>query len=192
MPPYKNNYGTIKLPDINYHWHYQRKEGEQPHLERRISLEPKIVKGEDRPKGSTIKVPPKAKGQGESSTRRDPSLYEHEALKLSLSTATPFVIEEDEDISSSIFCQFPKTALVSKLKWDISEGSPELSTAAVGISRGPDGIRDLYEGGTARKRSYMRSIKLDKLGSASIEELDIEIFIDIDMQEDTQIYFGVT
>ncbi|RKF88458.1 hypothetical protein GcM1_084007 [Golovinomyces cichoracearum] len=105
----QSNYSTTKLSDVNPHWHYQKKEGEQPPLERRIFLEPKI---------------------------------------------------------------------------NTSEGSPELSTIAIGISRGAGGIRDLYEVGIARKRAYMRSIKFDKLGSAMIEELHIEIVVDVDVQED--------
>ena len=132
-----------------------------------------------------MKLPPKAKGHGESSTRRDPSLHEYEALKLSLSTAAPSIIEEDEYPSSSIFFKFPKSALMSKSKWNISEGSPELSTTAILLLRGAGGIRDLYEAGTARERAHMRSIKFDKLGSALIEELDIEKFVDVDVQEDT-------
>ncbi|RKF83964.1 hypothetical protein GcM3_005001 [Golovinomyces cichoracearum] len=82
------------------------------------------------------------------------------------------------------FTNSPKKALRSKSKWNTSEGSPELSTTAIGISRDTGGIRDLYEVGIARKRAYMRSIKFDKLGSASIEELDIEIVVDVDVQED--------
>ncbi|RKF60072.1 hypothetical protein GcM3_169019 [Golovinomyces cichoracearum] len=76
------NPGTIQLSDINPHGYYQRKEGEKLSIERRILLEPMTMKGKGRPKGTTNKPLPKTEGYGESSSRRDPSLHEHEALKL--------------------------------------------------------------------------------------------------------------
>ncbi|RKF84108.1 hypothetical protein GcM1_145006, partial [Golovinomyces cichoracearum] len=130
------------------------------------------------------KAPPE-ESYGESSTRCDPSLHYNEVLKLLLSTAAPFIIEEDEDPSFSLFFQFPNTALMNKLKWDINESSPELGTTAIRIPRDLCGIRDLYVAGTGRKRAHMRSIKFDKLGSTSIEELSIEVSVDNDVQMDT-------
>jgi hypothetical protein len=56
----------------------------------------------------------------------------------------------------------------------------ELPTTALGIIRGAGGFTDLYEAGTARERAYTRSIKIDKLGSAVVEELDKETVVDID------------
>ncbi|KAI0993638.1 hypothetical protein K3495_g14546 [Podosphaera aphanis] len=47
--------GKIALAYIDPHWYYQRRR-EQPQLERRILLEPSIVKGKGRSKGSKNKV----------------------------------------------------------------------------------------------------------------------------------------
>ncbi|KAI0993997.1 hypothetical protein K3495_g14186 [Podosphaera aphanis] len=91
--------GKIALADIDPHWYYQRR-GEQPQLERRILLEPSIIKGKGRPKGSKNKVHQKSKGYGVSSTQRDPSLHEYEFIKLYLNPAISCVIIEDEELSS--------------------------------------------------------------------------------------------
>ena len=75
----KRSPGEISPAHIGAHWYYQHS-GEQPQLERRILLEPSIVKGKGRPKGSKNKLQQKVKSYGVSSTRRDPSLYVCEAL----------------------------------------------------------------------------------------------------------------
>ena len=75
----KRSPGEIAPAHIGAHWYYQHS-GEQPQLERRILLEPSIVKGKGRPKGSKNKLQQKVKSYGVSSTRRDPSLYVCEAL----------------------------------------------------------------------------------------------------------------
>ena len=74
----------------------------------------------------------------------------------------------------------------ARSKWDTSTGHgwSELSTTALGIIKGGGGFRDPYEAGTARERAYIRSIKIDRLGSAVVNELDTEVFIDIDDDED--------
>lgn len=58
------NPGTIQLGDINPHWYYQRKEGEETSIERCILLKPMTVKGKE----STDKLFRKKKGYGKSST----------------------------------------------------------------------------------------------------------------------------
>ena len=60
----------------------------------------------------------------------------------------------------------------------------DLSTTALGFHRGGGGLTDRYEAGTVRERAYMRSIKVGKLGTALIEELDDEVFLDIDADDE--------
>ena len=122
----QRNPGILPLSDIDPHWHYEREGGEQPHLGRRILLEPSIVKGKGRPKVSTIKPPLKVKGYGVSSTRRDPSLFEHEDFELPSSTApprlksarpllsTPIIIDDNEPPPP----QLPIKAQGARSKWD--------------------------------------------------------------------------
>ena len=196
--------GRLPLADINPHWRYDRGAEEQRHEGRRILLEPSIVKGKGRPKGSTIKLPSKLKGHGETSTRRDPSLHEHEAIDLPSSTAparlqgarslrsnpTPPTITIDDNAAPTPTPQLSTTAVAvlrgARSKWDTTDEMGELSTTAIGIIRGAGGFKDPYEAGTARERAYMRSIKIDRLGSAVIEELDTEVFIDIDAEVEVE------
>ncbi|KAI1004802.1 hypothetical protein K3495_g3416 [Podosphaera aphanis] len=154
--------------------------GEQPQLERRILLEPSIVKGKGQPKRSKNKAHQKSKGYGVSSTPRDPSLHEYERIKPYLNPAISGVIIEDEDLSQA--SQVSATAQTDVSKRDTTESCSKLSTTVLGITTGASGVRDLYEAGTVRERAYMRSIKLDKLSSASVEESDSGVFLDIDSQ----------
>jgi hypothetical protein len=48
------------------------------------------------------------------------------------------------------------------------------------LRRGASRLGDLYEAGTARERAYIRSIKIDKLGSAVVEQLDDDEYPDFD------------
>jgi hypothetical protein len=86
------------LSDIDPHWYYNRETlgPVAAQGERRILLNPAVVKSKGRPKGSFKPVGnnKKAGGSGETSTRRDPSLFEHEAFELPSSTA-PARIERD-------------------------------------------------------------------------------------------------
>ncbi|KAI0998776.1 hypothetical protein K3495_g9420 [Podosphaera aphanis] len=116
---------------------------EQTQLERRTLLEPSIVKGKGRPKGSKNKVRQKAKGYGVTSTRRDPSLHEYDMIKPYLNPVISCVIIEDEELS-----QVPATAKTDASKRDTTESYSKLSTTALGITRGAGGARDLYEAGT--------------------------------------------
>ena len=47
----------------------------------------------------------------------------------------------------------------------------ELSSTLLALLRGADRKEDLYKAGTALQRAYMRSLKLEKLGSAVIGEI---------------------
>jgi hypothetical protein len=78
------NPGTLRLTDIDAHWHYER-EATEPQLNRRILLNPSVVKSKGRPKGALGK----RKNGGQSGTRRDPSLFEHEAIDLLSPTTIP-------------------------------------------------------------------------------------------------------
>ncbi|KAI0998733.1 hypothetical protein K3495_g9463 [Podosphaera aphanis] len=118
------SFGKIALADIDPHWYYQRR-GEQPQLRRRTLLEPSIVKGKGRPKGSKNKVHQKAKGYGMSSTRRDPSLHEYEMIKPYLNPAIAYVIIEEEELSQS--SQVPATAQTDASKRDTTESYSKLS-----------------------------------------------------------------
>ncbi|KAI0992880.1 hypothetical protein K3495_g15305 [Podosphaera aphanis] len=138
------------------------------------------MKGKGRPKGSRNKVHQKAKGYGVSSTRRDPSLHEHEMIKPYLNPAIYCVIIENQEVSQA--SQVPATAQTDASKRDTTESYSKLSITALGITRCAGRVGDLYEAGTVRERAYMRSIKLDKLSSASVEELDSGVFLDIDLQ----------
>lgn len=136
--------GKIALADIGAHWYYQRS-GEQPQLERRILPEPSIVKGKGRPKGSKNKLHQKAKSYGVSSTRPDPSLHVYEALKPPFNLAIPSTVIEYWELSlASLVLAIAQT---DRLKRDMSESYLELSTIALGVTRGADGVRDLYEAG---------------------------------------------
>ncbi|KAI1002826.1 hypothetical protein K3495_g5377 [Podosphaera aphanis] len=171
----QRSFCKIALADIDPHWYYHRG-GEQPQLERRIMLDPSIVKGKGRLKGNKNRVHQKAKGYGVSSTRRDPSLHEHEMIKPYLNPAISCVIIEDEELSQA--SQIPATSQTDASKRNTTESYSRLSTTALGITRVAGGVRDPYEAGKVRERAYMRSIKFDKLSSASVEELDSGMFID--------------
>ncbi|KAI1000248.1 hypothetical protein K3495_g7946 [Podosphaera aphanis] len=101
-------------------------------------------------------------------------------MKPYLNPAISCVIIEDEKLSQA--SQVPATAQTDASKRDTTESYSKLSTTALGTTRDAGGVRDLYEAGTVRERAYMKSIKLDKLSSASVEELDSGLFLDIDSQ----------
>jgi hypothetical protein len=86
----RNIPGRLLLSNINPHWYYNQ--GFVALQEsRRILLDPVIIKGKGRPKGSKGKQ----KGDGEGSIRRDPLLFKYavinlpSALDLPSSTAPP-------------------------------------------------------------------------------------------------------
>ncbi|KAI1001744.1 hypothetical protein K3495_g6455 [Podosphaera aphanis] len=76
--------------------------------------------------------------------------------------------------------QFLAKAQTDRLKWDISESYSELFTTALGATRGARMVIDLYEAGMVLGRAYMKSIKLDKLSSAKV---DNEVSLDIGSRE---------
>jgi hypothetical protein len=180
--------GVVKLADIEPHWYYNCTLDQRPHLGRQILLESAVVKGKGRPKGSKIELP-KFKGKGASSITRDALLHEHEAFEFS-SMGPPRI----ETRSTAIITPTPtvlqlSTTAIAVLRgahsnWDTADNKDlaDLSTTAPAYLRGAGTIEDLYEAGTARERAYMRSIKIDKLGSALVEELDEDEYLDINDQ----------
>ncbi|KAI1001351.1 hypothetical protein K3495_g6845 [Podosphaera aphanis] len=44
----KRSPGKIALADIDAHWYYYQRRGEQPQFERRILFEPSVIKGKER------------------------------------------------------------------------------------------------------------------------------------------------
>jgi hypothetical protein len=116
---------------------------------------------------------PKLEGKGALSATRDPSLHEHEAFEFS-STAPPRI--ESGPIAITPTPQLSTTAIAvlrgARTKWDTGDDKDlaDLSTTALAYLRGAGSIEDLYEAGTARERVNMRSIKIDKLGSAVVSD----------------------
>jgi hypothetical protein len=169
---------------------------EQSQTERRILLQPAVVKGKGRPKGAKGKQ----KGDGLSSTRRHLSLFEHEAAaenappsstappRLELASRKRCASQLTQDfiiVDTEVVQQLSTTAAAvlrgARSKWDTENKSQaELSTTALALLRGASTMGDLYEAGTERERAYMRSLKIDKLGSAVSEAIE-EVFVDIDV-----------
>jgi hypothetical protein len=183
----QQNPGRLSLADIDPHWYYDRGVA-PPQNTRRILLDPLVVKGKGRPKGSKGK----GKNMGESSTRRDPSLFEHEAIELPSSTA-PAALETRKPMPPTSSSEEPTTIQIRREigpKWDTVENSfmANLTTTALGILRGAGSDEDPYEAGTLRERAYLRSLHPNKLAEQIDEdELDNKVhencekdFVDID------------
>lgn len=87
----QNSPGLILITDIDPHWYYNRTlplpiSNQQS---KQYLLEPHKIKGKGRPKGAqNVGKQFHRRDEGESSTRRNPSLFEHEAIDLP-STASP-------------------------------------------------------------------------------------------------------
>jgi hypothetical protein len=192
----QRNPGRLQLADIDPRWWYDRGVVE-PQVVRKILLDPLVVKGKGRPKGSKGKS--KEKGNGESSTRSDPSLFEHAAIELPSSTAptamqtvqpapsvpiSPLDNESVEQIAEA-HPELSTTAIAvlrgARSKWDTGhdEGLADLSTTALAIMRGAGQDDDPYEAGTLHERAYLRSLNPIKLASqAEVEALDDEEELD--------------
>lgn len=201
----QRNPGTLRLTDIDAHWYYDR-EALGPiaeHVERRILLNPAVVKGKGRPKGALGK---KGANQGETGTRRDPSLFEHVAdFELPPSTAPPR-IEGDGPVAvaakrgrgrppkakitaqapqvttTTTITQAPQVAIPAITLGSLTRG---VSTTVLGFQRGAGTILDPYDAGTLRERAYLRSVHIEKLGSATVPVIE-EGSIDIDDLEKSQ------
>ena len=158
----QQNPGRLSLADIDHHWYYDR--GVVPAQNtRRILLDPLVVKGKGRPKGSKGK----GKNMGESSTRRDPSLFEHEAIELPSSIA-PAALETCKPMPPTDSSEEATSIQIRREigpKWDTVENSSmaDLSTTVLGILRGAGSDEDPYEAGTLRERAYLRSLHPNKL-----------------------------
>lgn len=175
----QNGSGLLQLSDIDCHWYYDRNAaGPVPNREsRRILLNPNPanVKKKGRPKG-TKKQLPKRKGNGESSTRRDPSLFEHEALELPSITAPPR-LESTNPPPAKRMRTLPSRADAASIPASTSTSTPmpattriTQSTTKLALARGLGGPDDPYVPGTQRERAYMRSVHADKLAEAEIYE----------------------
>jgi hypothetical protein len=174
----QNGQGLLQLSDIDRHWYYDRNAaGPLPNSEsRRILLNPNPadVKKKGRPKGTKKKL--KKRGDGESSTRRDPSLFEHEALELPSSTAPPR-LESTNPPPAKRARTLPSRAETSQTLLSSSSvpaATPAISkrntrsTTKLALLRGVGGPDDPYQPGTERERAYMRSIHPDKLVEADV------------------------
>ncbi|RKF65015.1 hypothetical protein GcM3_127012 [Golovinomyces cichoracearum] len=183
----QRNPGTLRLTDIDAHWYYDR-EALGPiaeHVERRILLNPAVVKGKGRPKGALGK---KGANQGETGTRRDPSLFEHVAdFELPPSTAPPR-IEGDGPVAVAAKRgrgRPPKAKITAQASRDSCYHLRGVSTTVLGFQRGAGTILDPYDAGTLRERAYLRSVHIEKLGSATVPVIE-EGSIDIDDLEKSQ------
>ena len=175
------------------------------HIERRILLNPAVVKGKDRPNCALGK---KGVNQGETGTRRDPSLFEHVAdFELPPSTAPPR-IEGDGPVAvaakrgrgrgrppkakitaqapqvttTTTITQAPQVAIPAITLGSLTRG---VSTTVLGFQRGAGTILDPYDAGTLRERAYLRSVYNEKLWSATVPVIE-EVSIDIDDLEKSQ------
>ncbi|RKF73685.1 hypothetical protein GcC1_088025, partial [Golovinomyces cichoracearum] len=63
----------LLISDIHPHWHFNRGSIPIPIAQRQLLDPLPVLRGKGRPKGSRNR----GKNQGQSSTRRDPSLFEH-------------------------------------------------------------------------------------------------------------------
>jgi hypothetical protein len=113
-------------------------------------------------------------------------LFEHEAFELPSSTA-PARIEGEEGDAPKRPKGRPRKAAPEAIP--TSTPTPTASatlsvrgllTTALRLQRGAGTNQDLYDAGTLRERAYMRSVRIEQLGSAVVAELDEE-FIDIDV-----------
>ena len=202
--------GVIALADIDAHWYYDRQQAglPPPQVERRILLNPAVVKGKGRPKGATasigakMKVAGKNKGDGFSSTRRDYSLFEHEAFEstapppstapvglgrgrprkapppsITSSFTAPTVIDDDEAESPLRYSTALAVPRRVRSMWDAGtdEELRAISSTELALRRGAGGEEDLYDPGTLRERAYMRSLSIHALNGAAVDSLDNEV-----------------
>ncbi|RKF56324.1 hypothetical protein GcC1_197038 [Golovinomyces cichoracearum] len=127
-------------------------------------------------------------------TIRDPSLFEHVAdFELPPSTAPPR-IEGDGPVAvaakrgrgrppkAKITAQAPQVTIPAITLGSLTRG---VSTTVLGFQRGAGTILDPYDAGTLRERAYLRSVHIEKLGSATVPVIE-EGSIDIDDLEKSQ------
>ena len=153
---------------------------------RRILLDPLVIKGKGRPKGSKGKK----KGEGEGSTRRDPSLFKHATINLPSAFDPPLNIAlpqlqttiQNHLVANPVFTKsaiqriaeshpgLSTTAIAvlrgARSRWDIDNDIElDLSTIALAILRGARQEDNPYKAGTLRERAYMRSLNPARLAS---------------------------
>lgn len=184
------NPGAIRLSNIDPHWYYVRGATDSQ-LSRRILLNPAVVKGKGRPKGARGGH---GKNQGSSTTRRDPSLFEHAAIELpsssALETVTPARNPQPPRRKTPELPSHPAVipqvnVIRQGARWDIrGNNDSHLSTTQLGITRGGGTEEDLYDPGTARERAYLRSIAPQNLVRVvDVERLTMEAQKDHDNQQ---------
>ena len=145
--------GVIRLQDIDPHWWYDRVNQLVSQPQRRILLNPAMVKGKGRPKGAKGKK----KGDGESTTRRDPSLFEREAVELPSSTA-PARLQTSTNTTKKRKRQPKKEPSPSPplptlppppiypLRVPLPTGNKKISATAITILRGTQAKKDTGSG----------------------------------------------
>jgi hypothetical protein len=180
------NPGTLRLSDIDPHWYYVRGATDSQ-VGRRILLNPTVVKGKGRPKGARGGH---GKNQGSSSTRRDPSLFEHAAIELPSESTPPAATaaaapgkKRKAPESPPRPEAIPQVNVVRQgARWDVGDNNDllRLSTTQLGIARGGGTDDDLYEPGTARERAYLRSIAPQNLVLVDVKRLDLEVQKDLE------------
>jgi hypothetical protein len=190
--------GLILLSDIDAHWHYERAAEPVPQ-ERRILLNPAKVKNKGRPKGAKGKGKklPHCKGEGEPSTRRDPSLHEYAAIDLPSATAPPPSTAPPRLETEAAQPPGKRRKLASRADATITNTEASLpststptpryltrSTTKLALERGAGGPNDPYDPGTLHQRAYMRSIHPDKLAEADDYEEEEESSDKEEIEED--------
>jgi hypothetical protein len=140
---------------------------------------PLVVKGKGRPKGSSKFGHSHAKGHGESSTRRDPSLFEHEAIELP-SIELPSIELPSSTAPAALPSRprerSPELEIIEELSTpsqatQATRAKPSILTTKLAIQRGASTNDDPYKPGTLRERAYLRSLNPIKLA----DQVDIEI-----------------
>ncbi|RKF56751.1 hypothetical protein GcC1_194032 [Golovinomyces cichoracearum] len=155
----------LLISDIHPHWHFNRGSVPIPIAQRQLLDPLPVLRGKGRPKGSRNR----GKNQGQSSTRRDPSLFEHvESQSIVQSTVPSF----PQSFPQSTVPSFPQST-VQSLPQPVPRLQSMTSTTQLAISRGAGSIEDLYDPGTLRERAYMQSLPIDRLHvEVDVERLD--------------------
>ena len=181
----QNSPGVLLITDVDPHWYYDRTVPlPMSNTEsKRFLLEPLNIKGKGRPRGVLGRCKKlHRRGEGESSTRREPSLFEHKAVCLPSRTGPIY----PENMNPPLKRQRLMTKAMAEAQASIVSPSSAprdqiqlsvstYSTSALGLMRGAGTDKDLYDPGTERQRAFMRSINPEKLAnSCPLEEHDGE------------------
>ncbi|KAI0994118.1 hypothetical protein K3495_g14066 [Podosphaera aphanis] len=193
----QRNPGKILLTDVDPHWFYDGAidvNSTQP--ERRILLEPAVVRDKGRPTGAAdkkrlskrriLKAAGKRRGDGSTSTLREPSDFEfvEAESKVGDLPSTSEYSQNAKISAQDVFIPLYSVAIpprVDTSRWNVGNDFADLSSTGLGIVRGGGSDGDLYEASTARARAYMRSLMIDQLANADVEYLDsISMSVEVD------------